>query len=107
MASEASEKVTVGYVTTVRMTGRGQVPVPKELRQRLCLSPGSPVAIIEWGNGLLLLPEQPDFEALCERIRQTLAKTGRSQEEILATLPEARRQVFEELYGRAEEYESS
>ncbi len=95
-----------GRLITVQITRQGQVPVPKALWQRLHLSAGSTVAIVELGNGLLLLPEQPDFEIVCERIRQALAETGRTEQEILTTLPDARRFVFEELYGPADEYDS-
>lgn len=106
MAARVSGGHSNGHVITVQMTRQGQVPVPKALRQRLHLSAGTTVAIVELGSGLLLLPEQPDFEVVCERIRQALAETGRTEQEILTTLPDARQQVFEELYGPADEYES-
>lgn len=44
--------------------------------------------------------EQQRFEKLCRQISKTLADAGITQEMALETLPEARKRVFERLYGR-------
>jgi AbrB family looped-hinge helix DNA binding protein len=97
----------VGYVATVHLDKDGQVQMPKSARRRLRLKAGSALTMLQMGRGVLLLPEQEKFEAVCERIRRTLLKTGRTKREILATLPEARKRVFKELYGELNDDEPS
>ncbi len=103
MYAETVEELTVGFVGKVHLTRKGQVTVPKPLRQQLQMESGKALLLLQLGEALLLLPEMTEFETVRRRIQETLAKTGRTPEEILATLPEARRQVFQELYGLEEE----
>jgi hypothetical protein len=51
------------------------------------------------GNGLVLLPERQRFERLCGQINSVLTHLGLKPEEVLATLPEARKRVFTRHYG--------
>ena len=94
-----AEESTVGFVGKVQMTQKGQVTVPKRLRKQLQMESGTALLLLQVGEALLLLPDITEFEMVRRRIRETLAKTGRTSEEIMATLPEARQQVFQELYG--------
>lgn len=103
MYSETVEEPTVGFVGKVHLTRKGQVTVPKPIRQQLQMESGTALLLLQMGEALLLLPEMTEFETVRRRIQETLAKTGRTPEEIMATLPEARRRVFEELYGLEED----
>ncbi len=98
---------SVGYLATVHLDENGQVKMPQSARRRLRLKAGSALTMLQMGQGVLLLPEQEELEAVCERIRRTLLKTGRTKREILTTLPEARQQVFKELYGELNDDEPS
>lgn len=106
MSTTFDEEHFLENILTAKITERGQVTVPKELRERLHLSAGREVALMLIGEGLLLLPQQPIVEEICNRLRKTIAKTGKTEKEILATLPEARRKVFETLYGEIKDDES-
>ena len=97
MYSETMKEPTVGFVGVVHLTRKGQVTVPKQLRQQLQIESGTALLLLQMGEALLLLPDMTEFETVRRRIQETLAKTGHTPEEILATLPEARRRVFEEL----------
>ncbi len=97
----------VGYMATLRLDKDGQVKMPKSARRRLRLKTGSALTMLQIGQGVLLLPEQEELEAVCERIRRTLLKTGRTKRDILATLPEVRQRVFKELYGELNDDEPS
>ena len=99
MSSQTVGELTVGFVGKVHLTRKGQVTVPKHLRQQLQMESGAPLLLLQMGEALLLLPDVTEFEAVRRRIQETLAKTGHTPEEIMATLPDARRQVFQELYG--------
>jgi len=101
-----SEMNFVQYLMTGRLSEKGQLVLPKEFRDEQSLQAGSPIAILKIGNSLLLLPEMEKFNALCERIEQTLQKAGVRTEELLNTLPETRREVFREQYPELAENES-
>jgi len=97
----STEAITVRYLTTTRIGEKGQITVPKRFRQELRLEAGSPFTVLRVGDGLILLPEQQRFELLCQRLGSLLSGSGLKSEEILATLPEARKRVFDRRYGRA------
>ncbi len=103
MYSDTVEEPTVGFVRVVHLTRKGQVTVPKQLRQQLQMESGQALLLLQMGEALLLLPEMTEFETVRRRIQDALGKTGRTPDKILATLPEARRRVFEELYGLEED----
>lgn len=96
----------VQYLMTGRLSEKGQLVLPKEFRDEQRLEAGSPIAILKIGNSLLLLPEMEKFNAICERIEQTLQKADVKTEELLDTLPDARREVFRDLYPELAEIES-
>ena len=102
MYSKTVEEPTLGFVGKVHLTQKGQVTVPKSLRQQLHIESGTELWLLQVGTALLLLPDVTEFEIVRRRIQGALAKTGHTPEEIMATLPEARRQVFQEFYGLQE-----
>jgi AbrB family looped-hinge helix DNA binding protein len=89
------------YLTTTRIGEKGQVTVPKQFREDLGLEAGAPFAVLRLGDGLILLPEQQRFEQLCQQASSRLTKAGLTPEVVLATLPEARKRVYERVYGTA------
>src|SRR5262245_37719627 len=88
----------VEFLTVTRLGEKGQLTVPKEYRDALQLETGAPVAVLRLGEGLLLIPEQARFRQLCERIAGVFATHGVTDAEALASLPAARRRVFEHRY---------
>ena len=91
----APKQPVLEYITTTKVGEKGQLTVPKQFRDELGLGTGAPVAVLRLGNGLILIPEQRRFEQLCERISATLAETGKTPEQILATLPAVRQSLYE------------
>jgi AbrB family looped-hinge helix DNA binding protein len=89
------------YLTTTRIGEKGQVTVPKQFRQDLGLEAGAPFAVLRLGDALILLPEQQRFEQMCQQVSARLMKAGLTPEIVLATLPEARKRVYERIYGTA------
>jgi len=97
----ASRETTLEYLTTTKIGEKGQLTVPKQFREDLGLGMGAPFAVLRLGDGLVLLPEQQRFERLCEQVSSALAGAGITPEEVLASLPEARKRVFARRYGAA------
>jgi len=71
MADE--ELQNVEYLTTTRLGEKGQLTIPKEYRDSLNLGPGSPIAVIRVGPGLMLFAEQERFQELCSRLTGLLS----------------------------------
>lgn len=98
MQTTVEKKKLVTYITTMRLSEKGQLVLPKEFRDEQGLESGSPISILRIGNSLLLLPEISKFNALCDSIENTLTTGGVTTEEVLKTLPKTRDEVFAQLY---------
>lgn len=96
-----SQPSLLQYLATTKIGEKGQLTVPKQFRDDLRLETGAPFTVLRLGDGLVLLPEQKRFEYFCERVSAALTSAGVSPERVLATLPQARRRVFERKYGPA------
>ena len=95
----ATQAPLLEYLTTTRIGEKGQLTVPKQFREDLGLEPGAPFAVLRLGDGLILLPEQQRFDALCTSISASLTAGGVSAEAVLATLPATRQRVYARRYG--------
>lgn len=97
----ATQSPVLEYLATTRIGEKGQLTVPKQFREDLGLENGSPFAVLRIGDALLLIPEQNRFEALCNEIRQAFSTAGAAPDSLLNTLPQVRKEVYEERYGSA------
>jgi len=97
----------VKYLDTTHLNANGQVAIPQEYRDALSLDAGAPLAVLQIGDSLMLIPGQNLLIQLCNRITQIFTRHGVSANEILAGLPEARERVFAQLYPDLATEESS
>ena len=96
MTTETAD--VVEFLATTRLGEKGQLTIPKEYRQSLNLDAGSPIAVVQVGNALLLIPEQARLRDLCDRVAQVFSSRGMTADDVVSTLPEARERVYAELY---------
>lgn len=89
---------SVEYCLTGRLSEKGQIVLPKVFRDEQKLNAGSPITILKFGNGLLLIPEEKRFEEICLSIERTMFDFGITAEDVLEGMPQARNEVFAELY---------
>ena len=75
----------VAYLTTARLGEKGQLTLPKAYRDAVALDTGAPITVLQVGSGLLLIPEDARFRALCDRVAATFARHGVPAEAILET----------------------
>ncbi len=78
---------------------RGQLTIPKEIRERGSLSDGETVTIIPVGDAILVSPQKLGLEEARREIRKLMKRTGVTAEELLEGLREARAKLHEETYG--------
>ena len=94
----AETMLPVEFLTTTRLGERGELTVPSKYRSEMRMETGAQVAVLRLGDGLLIIPEQAHFRQLCDRITSAFASHGITEADLLATLPKARRRVFERHY---------
>jgi AbrB family looped-hinge helix DNA binding protein len=73
----------VEYLTTTRLGEKGQLTIPKEYRDSLGLEPGTPLAVIRVGPGLMVFAEQARFKELCDRLADLLSDSGPAEAGLL------------------------
>lgn len=68
----------------MRMTSKGQVTIPRELRERFALGPGAEIEVVAAEDGALVRPSVPAGEGsrLVARLRDR-ADGGLSADEVL------------------------
>ena len=98
MPSPEETSIPVEYLTTTRLGEKGQITLPKAYRDTVALEVGAPITALQLGSGLLLIPEDTRFRALCDRIATTFARHGVEADALLDTLPDARERVVARYY---------
>jgi bifunctional DNA-binding transcriptional regulator/antitoxin component of YhaV-PrlF toxin-antitoxin module len=105
MPSPEGTSIPVEYLTTARLGEKGQITLPKAYRDTIALEVGAPITVLQLGSGLLLIPEDTRFHALCDQVATTFARHGVEADDLLATLPEARERVVARHYPQLIERE--
>ena len=80
--------------------GRGQLTIPKKIRETGRLGEGDWVTIIPAGDALIILPKRFDLDEARKKIRKIMKEAGLTEEDLLKGLDEEREALYEELYGR-------
>lgn len=88
----------VESIAHTRIGKNGQLTIPKQCRDEVGLEPGAPVAVLRIGGALMLIPEQPQFQALCESISSLLERRNIAASDLIDGLPAARERVFARRY---------
>jgi len=76
--------------TTVRMTQRGVVTLPKGLRENYNLQPGDNFTLLDLGGVFVLSPRRSEVDSLADRLTQALTERGETLETMLQALREER-----------------
>lgn len=67
----------------VRVQERGQVTIPKEIRERLGLKKGDLVTFVETEQGVMIKPAEIVVSAALDEIGEALKEKGLSLEELI------------------------
>ncbi len=85
-------------VTEIR--ARGQLTLPKKIREMSHLEEGQAVSIIPVGDTIIITPKRLEIDEARRQIRKILKESGLSVDDVLAGLKEERKTFYEETYGR-------
>jgi len=87
-------------VTMAEIKARGQLTIPKKVRDKGHLEEGQIVSIIPVGDSLIITPKRLALDEARRQLRKLMKSSGRSLDELLSGLDEERELLFKEAYGR-------
>jgi len=82
----------------VRVQEKGQVTIPKEIREKLDLKKGDLVTFVETKYGVVIKPAEIVVSAALDEISEALKEKGLSLEELMERGREIRANLIEEEY---------
>ncbi|MEK6691062.1 MAG: AbrB/MazE/SpoVT family DNA-binding domain-containing protein [Nitrospirota bacterium] len=79
---------------------RGQLTIPKKIRDISHLEEGQVVSIIPLGDSVIITPKRLELDEARRQIRKIVKASGVSPEELLTGLKEEREKLYKETYGK-------
>jgi AbrB family looped-hinge helix DNA binding protein len=79
---------------------RGQLTIPKKIREEGNLYEGETVSIIPVGDSILVTPKRLELDEARREIRKIMKASGATLDELLGGIEEERGALFEETYGK-------
>jgi AbrB family looped-hinge helix DNA binding protein len=70
----------------IELRERGQLTLPKSLREALRLEPGEMLRAAKVGNAIVLTPQRMDLDALRQQMRRLMKEHGVTAEDLLRDL---------------------
>lgn len=86
--------------TVTEIKSRGQLTIPKKIRDEYNLEEGQLVSIIPVGDSLIITPKILELEEARRKIRRILKASGVSVEKLLEGMEEERETLYKERYGK-------
>jgi len=86
--------------SVAQIKARGQLTIPKRIRQTSAFEEGQVVSIIPVGDSLIITPKRLDLEEARRQIRKIAKASGISLEDLLSGLKEEREALLRESYGK-------
>lgn len=88
-----------------RMSSRGQLVVPRQVRERVGLQAGDEVSVQALDAGRLAAEgaEPTEFELAVARLHEEVKRRGITPQDVERALEEVKTEMYEETYGRAAE----
>jgi AbrB family looped-hinge helix DNA binding protein len=95
MGNLTSKNITMKLLATTRMSSKGQVVIPEEIRERLHLAAGSQFVVIGEGDAIIFktlkAPSMKDFDGLIQRARTQAKFAGIKSADIAKAVVTVRR----------------
>lgn len=85
---------------TAAIKARGQLTIPKKIREMIHLEEGQSVSIIPAGESVIISPKRLELDEARREIRRIMKQSGYSAAELLAGLKEERENLFQDIYGK-------
>jgi AbrB family looped-hinge helix DNA binding protein len=79
---------------------RGQLTIPKKIREASHLEEGQVVSIIPVGDSVIITPKRLDLDEARRQLRKIMKASGLSEKELLKGLKEERESLYKETYDK-------
>jgi AbrB family looped-hinge helix DNA binding protein len=83
-----------------QLKSRGQLTIPKKIREASNLEEGQVVAVIPVGDSVIITPQRLELDEARRQIKKILKESGLTAEDLLAGLKEERATLYREHYGK-------
>ena len=87
-------------VFTAEIKTRGQLTIPKKIRDAGHLEEGQIVSLIPVEDSIIVTPKRLELDEARREIRKIMKAAGLSAEDLIEGLREERENLFQETYGR-------
>jgi len=84
---------------SAEIKSRGQLTIPKKIRESSHLEEGQVVSIIPVGDSVIITPKRLELDEARRQIRKIMKASGLSEKELIRGLEEERELLYEETYG--------
>jgi AbrB family looped-hinge helix DNA binding protein len=78
---------------------RGQLTIPKKIRETSHIEEGNVVSILPVGDSLIITPKRLELDEARRQLKKLLKASSLSIEELIGGLKEERDDLFKETYG--------
>ena len=82
-------------VSTTKMSSRGQVVIPEDIRQQAKLREGSQFVVLYHGDAVVLKiisePSKEEFQSMLDKVRIQVRKAGLKKSDLASTIRKVRR----------------
>jgi len=78
---------------------RGQLTIPKKIRETSHMEEGNVVSILPVGDSLIITPKRLELDEARRQLKKLLKASSLTVEELLEGLKEERGDLFKETYG--------
>jgi AbrB family looped-hinge helix DNA binding protein len=92
--------VDTANVAIAEIKARGQITIPKKIREISHLEEGQAVSIIPLGDSLIITPKRLELDEARREIRKVLKSSNMTIEELMDGLREERDGLYQETYGK-------
>jgi AbrB family looped-hinge helix DNA binding protein len=79
---------------------RGQLTIPKKIRESSHLEEGQVVSIIPVGDAVIITPKRLELDEARRQVRRIMKASGLSEKDLLKGLKEERESLYRETYGK-------
>lgn len=94
------ERADTMKVITGEIKAKGQLTVPKKIRDMLKLEEGQAVTFLAIGDSVIISPKRLDVEETRRQIRRIVRESGLTEESLLSELKKERQALYREKYGK-------
>lgn len=86
------------YIAEIK--SRGQLTIPKKIREMSHLEEGQVVSIIPVGDSIIITAKRLELDDARRELRKILKASGLSAEDLIAGIKEERERLYQETYGK-------